>query len=128
PTCARARVLVLLGVLGGLLLPSLRRLAGVHSCVKPRRASTLGVTTIRRAELAEGETSMTTANTRRFGAHWRPLASESSMRTVAAPVCGYENGKSLAAQVKSEPLRRTRRSLRLQRWNQWGVADAARAT
>jgi len=42
--------------------PKVRKILDTTSAEDLARESTLGVTTIRRAELADGETSMTTAN------------------------------------------------------------------
>jgi hypothetical protein len=68
------------------------------------RASALGINTIRRAELAENETSMTAANDLSAAAHWRQPALSSLKRTAAGGrACGCESASG-QRHPKGEPL------------------------
>ena len=51
------------------------------------KASKVGVATIRRVEVVEGEIPVTDATRLHFARRWKPQASSLSMRTVEAPVC-----------------------------------------
>ena len=79
----------------------------VERCRISRKQSSVGVATIRRAELSEAETSMTAANDQPFAEPWKPPASSSSTRTAVAPVLGFENREKKSPANK--PIRRMSR-------------------